>query len=168
MATSSDNIWTQVNSIPNSIGQMENDSVVLPISYDLYILDTVSLLNLTKNAADIKSTKPIDSQVIVNLPYADGSFIDFRVVKSGVLPPALQAKFPYIRSYAGEAIDMPATTVRFEISPSGFNGMILSPNGTFYIDPLSSKNGRYYLCYDKKDYPSGKNDRFYEPATNKR
>ena len=118
---------------------------------------------------DILSTAPMESEIaprfssaVISLPMPDGSSRDFRFVESPTMAPELQARFPEIRTYLGEAVDSKATTVRFDLTPRGFHAMVLSPEGTIYIDPVNPENLEYYLVYYKRDFYASSSKVFNE------
>ncbi len=90
---------------------------------------------------------------ILVLPTPNGTFERFEIVSSSVMPPELAAKFPEIRTFRGKGVDNPAATVHLDITPQGFHGQILSPSGTYYIDPYSKGDTQLYSSYYKRDYP---------------
>jgi hypothetical protein len=91
------------------------------------------------------------SGFIVTMPAPDGTEEKFRIVYAPVMDPALAARYPGIRSYAGVSVSDPFTSIRFSISPEGFSGMILSDKkSTVYIDQLD-KNDNYYLVVSRSD-----------------
>ena len=64
----------------------------------------------------------------------------------------LQAKFPNIKTFVGQGISNKSQTIRIDYTEFGFHAMVLSPNGTWFIDPYSKNNTIDYISYYKKDY----------------
>lgn len=95
---------------------------------------------------------------IIFFPNSEGKLRSYRVFEASVMAPELQAKFPEMRSYAGQGIENPAETVRFSITPKGLNAMFLgTSNGTQFIDPFSVE-GNLYTVYAKKNLIAGNYD----------
>ncbi|MBK9018446.1 MAG: proprotein convertase P-domain-containing protein [Saprospiraceae bacterium] len=91
--------------------------------------------------------------VTVALPMPDGSFQDFRIVEAPIMHPDLQAKYPTLRSYAGQGIDDPLAYFRGDFTMKGFHGMVRSmEHSTVFIDPYSSADVQNYQVYYKKDF----------------
>ncbi len=89
---------------------------------------------------------------VLELPMPDGTIKRFRVWESSIQEEALQAKFPDIRTYAGQGIDDPYSTIRFDYNPyDGFHAQILSPTGRVYIDPYARNDMDHYISYLHKD-----------------
>ena len=76
-----------------------------------------------------------DSPIIVALPKPDGRMAHFRIVNMPMMEPGLAAQFPDIRTFRGQGIDDPAATLAADFTPLGFHAQVLSPNGSWYIDP---------------------------------
>ena len=69
------------------------------------------------------------SNTIVALPNSNGDLVRYRIEEASVFAPALQAKYPEIRSYAGYGIDDKTVQyLRFTVTPyNGVNGISLNP-----------------------------------------
>jgi len=90
---------------------------------------------------------------VLSLPMPDGSTARFHVWESSVQEPGLEAKFPEIKTFAGQGIDDPYATIRFDFNPySGFKAQILSPYGRIYIDPYAKGDIEHYISYYQRDY----------------
>lgn len=93
-----------------------------------------------------------ESSFILAFPYTGDQLTRFRVVEAPVMNPALSAKYPGIQSYAGVSIDDQGVSIRFDISPMGFHGMILSPGkATVYIDPVGARGDQLYQVFSRTD-----------------
>ena len=103
------------------------------------------------------------SPVIVALPMPDGDVARFAIVETEVMAPELAAKFPEIRTWAGQGIDDPASTVRLDWTPQGFHGMVLSAaRGRVFIDPYSRGDTTNYMSYFTRDHLSPGRGGFFE------
>jgi hypothetical protein len=124
-----------------------------PDSYLLFQLNESSLTTSLINAPSERSVSADASAYILTVPDAAGQPERFRVVEAPVMDPALAARYPDIRSYAGQSIDAPGSIIRFDVSPNGFHGMILSADRpTIYIDPVD-RSGQYYVVFARNNAP---------------
>ena len=65
----------------------------------------------------------------------------------------LAARFPGIKTYAGQGIDDPTATIKIDFTELGFHAMVLSDiNGDIFIDPYRQLDTRNYIVYYKKDF----------------
>ncbi len=87
----------------------------------------------------------------LELPMPDGSWQRFAVVESPIMAPELAAKYPQIKTYAGQSLDDPTASVRLDMTPQGFHAMVLQAGGAVYIDPLYQQRDDLYVAYDKTD-----------------
>ncbi len=90
--------------------------------------------------------------LIMSFPNARGVLERFSVMEAPLFHSDLAAKYPLIRSYAGQGIDNPASTIRFSVSKNhGFHGMVLSgTEGSYFIDPYNLQDNTYSV-YARKD-----------------
>ncbi|GAA3951039.1 hypothetical protein [Hymenobacter algoricola] len=93
------------------------------------------------------------------LPLPNGSQQAFQMRASSVLTPALAAKYPELRTYAGQAAT-PADYVRLEITPAGLRAMLVCLGRTYLIEPYRSGDTQHYLCFDKAALPAGSKQAF--------
>lgn len=93
---------------------------------------------------------------IVSFPMPDGREANYHVMEMPVFHPALQARFPMIRSYIGIGIEDKNAYARFDISPNGLSVMVLNEKESFFIDPYAKGNDELYNCYYKHDFISDK------------
>ncbi|WP_171025646.1 reprolysin-like metallopeptidase [Hymenobacter jeollabukensis] len=119
---------------------------------DRYRVVSVQIANLRTALATAPAEKGAgarQSATVVSLPLPDGTAGRFRVVETQVMHPDLAAKFPLIKTYAGQGIDDPTAVAYFDVSPAGLHTMILSPGNTVYMDPTA--DGVNHLVFYKRD-----------------
>ena len=96
-----------------------------------------------------------DKQTEITLPKPDGGFARFRVEEVALMEPELAAKFPGIKTYRGRGIDDPAAVLQLDVNPDTVHAQVLSPSGTWYVDPYWHQNGTLYQSYRKSDLLAG-------------
>ena len=120
-------------------------------------------LDLASLSTKMSAVKGRGRQVVaIVLPLPDGTFEEFEVKESIVMSAKLAAKFPGIKTYVGVNREDGYSTVRFEVSPSGFHAMLFTSKGTVYIDPINRKNSNEYQSYYEKDFLTEHKDNFQE------
>ena len=85
------------------------------------------------------------SRAILTLPMPDGTLSRFRIEESSVFEPALAAEHPEIRSFRGQGIDIPASTIRFDWTPMGFHALLLASDLTITVYPVTRNPDADYL-----------------------
>ena len=143
---SPDGVWEWV---PESSVPAHGDRVIVP---DRYLTVSLDMARLQARLAVAPRIRTDADGIILTLPMPDGSFVRFEVWDAPVMAPELAAKFPRIKTYAGQGIDDLTATVRLDTTPHGFHAMILSVQGMTYIDPYSRGDVTHYVVYDKRDY----------------
>ncbi|MBC8042065.1 MAG: hypothetical protein IAF08_01355, partial [Rhizobacter sp.] len=145
----SGNLWQNISESAAARGGVRT---IIPLKYRTVSVQRSQLEQRFQAAPAEKSQRLQTSSSVIELPLPDGTSGRFRFVLSPVMAPELAAKYPEIQTYAGQGIDDPAATVRFDLTPKGFHAMILSPSGTVFIDPYSTASTDAYISYYKKDF----------------
>ncbi|MGD8376373.1 MAG: M12 family metallo-peptidase [Acidobacteriota bacterium] len=138
-------LWRDV---PGAPAVVPGGGAPLPGRYRLVALDE-DLLAERLAAAPMEGTG--EPGTTLDLPLPGGGFGRFRVEESPILAPALGARYPEIRTFAGRGIDDPAATLRADRSPAGFHAIVLSSAGTLYVDPLRGGAPGEHISYWKRD-----------------
>ncbi len=89
--------------------------------------------------------------VTISVPRPDSTFARFRVVEAPVMDAALAAQFPDIKTFRGTGIDDPSATIRLDTTMHGFHAQVLTPNGTWYVDPFYHLQSEFYASYFRAD-----------------
>jgi len=154
-AANADVLWTEID---QSQLARQGAPTIAPQRYRALQLQVDALQALLQSAPLEPQVAARNSQVLLTLPLPAGGFGRFRIVESPIMAPQLAAQFPTIKSYAGQGVDDPTATVRFDWTPAGFHAMILAAGDTIFIDPYSRHDTAHYLSYFKHDYlpPAGK------------
>jgi Metallo-peptidase family M12B Reprolysin-like/Secretion system C-terminal sorting domain/Bacterial pre-peptidase C-terminal domain/Fibronectin type III domain len=143
------NFWTPVNAQTITKDLFANR--YKPGAYKLFQLNEQMITRELTAVPSEKTVLASQSSFVLSIPNSEGQIERYSVVEAPVMDAALAAKYPSIKSYAGQGIDEPSSFIRFDMSPEGFHGMILSGNRkTIYIDPLD-RAGRYYVVFSRKD-----------------
>ncbi|WP_323787370.1 immunoglobulin-like domain-containing protein [Psychroserpens sp.] len=105
---------------------------IKPSKQDLPTTQTFALnkerLKQTLSKAPQRGNVSKGSNMILSFPSADGEFERFKVFEASVMDPELSAKYPEIKSYAGQGIDDPTAVIRFSVTPLGFQSIRFSAN----------------------------------------
>ena len=158
-AQSGADLWVDANEADLPAG---GERLIVPQRYRTLTLDSDGLLALLQSAPAEGSEAAGQSSVILTLPLPDGAWARFRLVESPIMAPELAARFPEIRTYAGQGVDDPTAVTRLDWTPLGFHAIILSSTGTVYIDPYRRGDTRHYISYDTRDFQAPADKRFIE------
>ncbi|HEV7780653.1 MAG TPA: M12 family metallo-peptidase, partial [Chitinophagaceae bacterium] len=140
----------------NRVVSTTGQRVLFPDQFRTYSVNVIGLkqflwsLPSENNFIYNRSAAPV-----ISLPMPNGSIARFKVWESSVQEPGLSAKFPEIRTFAGQGIDDPAATIRFDFNPYfGFSAQILSPQGRVFIDPFARYDVNTCMSYYARDFHS--------------
>ena len=90
-------------------------------------LDTTQLAaRLALAPAETQPAAP----VVLELPHPDGTLHRYAFRQVPVMAPALAARYPRLRTFAGRSLDEPAATVRLEWTPTGLHAQLLAADGS--------------------------------------
>ncbi|NNK82880.1 MAG: T9SS type A sorting domain-containing protein [Flavobacteriaceae bacterium] len=121
----------------------------LPIN-QIFNLDLDAMKQALENAP-VRGEFSGRSNVIISFPNGEGELEHFRVFEASVMHPDLQERYPNIRSYAGQGVEDPSSTIRFSLSPKGLQSMRLSASkDASFIEPISNDN-QSYTIYKRAD-----------------
>ena len=130
-----------------------SDAPTIEVSeFEPWALDVENLELYLAKAPAGKAFDAKASTFILDLPMPDGRLERFSVVNSPVMAPGLARRFPEIQVFAGQGIDSPEATVRFDLTPQGFHGMILGAGETVYIDPYHPGERDLVIAYTRSAF----------------
>ncbi|MBU2921533.1 T9SS type A sorting domain-containing protein [Winogradskyella psychrotolerans] len=142
----SDELWTKVNAVKAK----QTEQILRKIELKTETFFQLNIEGL-KNALQNVGTRENTGNTVISFPNSEGKLNRYKVFEASLMEPELQAKFPNMRTYAGQGIDNPTEIIRFSITPKGLHAMFLgTSNGTQFIDPFSVE-GNIYTVYAKKD-----------------
>jgi Metallo-peptidase family M12B Reprolysin-like len=126
---------------------------IVPQAYRTVTLDKTAMSQLLGAAPEeFAKRKTSSSAPEITLPLPQGGYGRFSVLDSPLMEPALAAQFPEIKNYVIQGVDDPTATGRIDTSPKGFRAMVISQNGTFFIDPYWSDSDAASIVYAKEDF----------------
>ncbi|MEL6656386.1 MAG: reprolysin-like metallopeptidase [Bacteroidota bacterium] len=138
--------WSSTRS-PSS----EQELRVTPNQYQLYGLNLDGLSSELQNCKKRENVIGTDDLVLMRIPLPDGKTERFGFFETPVMEPALQAKYPNIRTYTAQGIDDPRKTIKMEIGPRGLQAMIFTPEGNTIISPAYEDELAEYIVFRKQD-----------------
>jgi hypothetical protein len=148
-AAADESLWREVQ--PGEIAA-RGDRWVAPQTGRTVELDMDGLRSLLIQAPMEGQAAPRASGAILSLPMPNGGFARFSLVEAPVMEPGLAAKFPDIRTYAGQGLDDGTATVRLDVTPHGFHAQVLSSGFEAYIDPFQRNDTQHYVVYTRADF----------------
>ncbi|WP_340075783.1 reprolysin-like metallopeptidase [Leptobacterium sp. I13] len=89
------------------------------------------------------------SSTILKFPDETGKYIDFVIYEAPVLAQGLTGKYPNIRSYIGYSREHSNSTIRFSLSPSGFQSMMRQADGNTVFIEKRQKGINNYIAYTR-------------------
>ena len=119
-------------------------------SPQLYELDFTLLKQQLTNAPKRFASNGT-SNVVVKFPNVSGQMEQFRIQESSNMDPQLAARYSDIKSYIGQGIDNPTSTIYFSLSPLGLQTMVVrADQSAEFIEPYTTDLSSYAV-YRKSD-----------------
>ncbi len=144
-------IWTDIR---EGSFNVKGERRILPRQYRT-IKTNLNGIQSDLSAAPFEFTdRAVNSPVIIELPLPDGGMSKFFVTEYSMMEPGLSAKFPDYKTYNLKGIDDPYAAGKMDLTIAGLHAMVLSANGSYFIDPYSSEEKEIYISYYKKDFVS--------------
>lgn len=114
---------------------------------DFYMLNFEAMKTVLQSAPTRDFSGEISS-TIIQFPNANGTLDSFRIYESSVMAPELAANHPEIQSYVGQGVRNSSSKIYLTTTAFGLHAMVLSTEGTFYIDPYTT-DLKGYMAYEK-------------------
>ncbi|MCC6724672.1 MAG: T9SS type A sorting domain-containing protein [Saprospiraceae bacterium] len=127
------------------------ETVTMPNQYLTYALDLEAMRNHLANAPAEGSAEAKAGNLQLQLPLPDGSFETFKVWDSPVMHADLAARYPMIRTFAGQSLENPDRTVRLGYGLDGFHAFIIKDEGGSLVMPYANNQTQYYLVFNRSE-----------------
>ncbi len=140
--------WTKIQS-----NQLANGSerYALPSKFELFQLDIFSLKTYLSSSPMEFTSAGKKSTVFLEIPFPNGTIHSFKMVETVMMEPKLAQKFPEFKTFSGQGVDHPTDIIKVSFTDLGFQAMVLSPEGSVFIDPYNQFNTRDYIVYYSND-----------------
>ncbi|HLA55754.1 MAG TPA: GEVED domain-containing protein [Flavobacterium sp.] len=139
-------VWKSAVKKANSVTFENKTGIANPRLFELNINE---LKQAVANSPQRFSTQK--SNVVVSFPNADGQLERFQIMENSNMDPALAARYPEIKSYVGQGVDNPSSTIYFSISPLGLETMAVGADrSAVFIEPYTTDLSTY-VAYKKSD-----------------
>ena len=147
-------LWQSLDKIPAAPANARIG--IRPTKFKAFSLNAPTLQATLANAPrELASRSPGETEVELTLPKPDGSFARFKVEEVALMEPGLAAKYPGFKTYRGRGIDDPMASLHLDVNPWTVHAQVLSPSGTYYVDPYWKYDGSVYMSYAKSDLTVG-------------
>ena len=136
--------------------KLKGERLIRPNYFEAFHLDLGAFRQFWVNAPTLDASNSRSQSIVISIPMPDGAMAEFAVFQNEVLPLELKQKYPFLSTYSGQGITDPSAFAVFDFTEKGFHAMVLSPSGTYFIDPVSLSDPDYYLAYYKRDFVTDK------------
>ncbi len=146
---SADGVWSVLDTMPPAV--IAQPAYIRP---DVFTPATVDMASVAAALAPAPSEADWlngAAPVAIDLPMPEGGFDTFLVYQTPMLAPGLQAKYPGMRTYAGESTSDATASVRITVTHLGFDAMVMRAGPDVFVDRYSIGNDSFYTSYMKPD-----------------
>lgn len=125
-----------------------------PQAYSVFSLHDIEAYKQELMTAPTRERTDERPPLELSLPLPNGKQAQFTFYDTPIMVPALQDKFPHIRTFTGVGLTQSGALAKIDFTDHGFHGMILSPGEpAVFINPYRLEDGLYMVFY-KSDYPN--------------
>jgi hypothetical protein len=146
--------WVEQKGTPTAVSATGAKLSVQPRNFRAVTLDRNGLASLARTAPLERTAAARQNPLILSLPRPDGAFERFAISDSPIMEAGLAARHPEIKTYVGHGIDDPQANIRMSITPLGVHASIISPAGTYYVEPLYHLDDSLYASYFRSELPN--------------
>ncbi|RYU77652.1 hypothetical protein [Hymenobacter persicinus] len=143
--------------LPTTQARRLGKARLTPTRYRVFALDLAGLRRTLAPAT-------ADSGPDLLLPLPDGSRQLYHLRASTTMAPELAARYPTLRTYAGQSATAPADYVRLEVTSTGLHALLVRAGRTLLIEPYRAGDTQHYICFDKAALPAGSKPAFEIPG----
>lgn len=99
-----------------------------------------------------------NSTSTIELPLPSGELRRFAIVESSVMQPAMQARWPQLRTYRLLDVEDRHYNGRLTMTPQGITAFYRSAEGAVFLEPYATEQARYHAVYYNRDLVMSAND----------
>jgi len=119
--------------------------------YQLKSLDVQSFKAMLPTVKKATGDYSNNYTVVIGIPMPTNEMATFRIQRSNIMDPVLEAKYPDIKTFSGQGISDPTATIVLDYNLMGVHAMVLTSHGDYFIDPAFTGNSTDYLVYYKRN-----------------
>ena len=122
--------------------------VTTPQAYRVVQLDEAQMRDRLAGAPAERRIGDTTPGAALTIPLPEGGLATVRVVESSILAPALQARYPEIRTYLASGSGVHG---RLSLTPAGFQGLLFTTRCAVYVDAYAPGETEHYIVYRASD-----------------
>jgi len=124
----------------------------------VFEVDEQALQTLLSGAPEEFGTWAAKAPTLLTLPQPDGSSVRAWCVASPVMEPALELRYPELRTYRLRGLDDPGLTGRLSLTPQGVHARWRDGRGWMVLEPLPGMGPVLHRVYARTDMEAAAGD----------